>query len=363
MNDTEPQEVTIVYQMKHIFPPMLLALGIPGNILSLIILTRLRRQRGSLYLAFLAVVDLFVLCVGLLINWIGLLTETDIRDHSEFVCKSHIFAVYYSFQISSWTLVLITSERACSMIYPHRVRTMCTKARGLTALATMLVCFFCLNSHFFFGFHLEFRPRLNKTICICKEEFEHFVFKVWPWIDFLFVFLIPCLFLIVGNVLILRKIRINQRFSDNSTRQRDANNRRANTVSFLTKMTISLSSVFIVCISPISIISIGQSYWWPPETTTKQDVAKLRLVWTTATMIMYINNTVNFLLYMMLGSKFRRELGRMFTPVCFKTKRHFTLKRFSQHLSTPRSSVLQTTTLGSISEIPHHKKQYHEQMV
>ena len=355
MNHSEPPEITITHDMQRICPPMLLVLGIPGNVLSLIILTRLRRRRGSLYLAFLAVVDLFVLCVGPLFNWIGSLTQTDIRNVSEFLCTSNVFAVYYSLQVSSWTLVLITSERTCSIVYPHRVRTMCTNARGLIALATMLVCIFGLNSHFFFGYHLEFRPHQNQTVCICKLEFQHFVFEVWPWIDFLFVFLIPCLFLIVGNVLILRQIKLNQIFRTNSIRQRDANNRRTNTVSFLTKMTICLSSVFIVCVSPISIISIGQPYWWPQETTTEQDVATLALVWTAATIIMYINNSVNFLLYLMLGSKFRRELESMLMQNCFKTKRHFSLGRFSQHQSTTRSSTdntdnktIQTTQLETL---------------
>ena len=356
MNHSEPQEITIARDMERIYPPVLVALGIPGNVLSLVILIRLRRRQGSLYLAFLAGVDLFVICVALLLKWIGNLTQTDIRNDSEFACKLHIFAVYYSLQISSWTLVLITSERTCSVMYPHRVRTLCTKVRTLIALATMLVCIFCLNCHFFFGYHLEYRPHLNQTVCICKDEFAHFEFKVWPWIDFLFVFMIPCIFLISGNILILHKLKINQKFSADSIRQKDANKARTNTVSFLTKMTISLNTVFIICVSPVSIISIGQPYWWPPDTVTEQDVANLVLIWTSATMIMYVNNILNFLMYIMLGSKFRKELKNIFISKCFK-KRHFSLGRYSHHLSTTRSSVIQTIALGSLSEMHLLKKQ------
>ena len=339
MNHSEPQEKIIARDMERIYPPILLSFGIPGNVLSLVILIRLRRRQSSLYLGFLAGVDLFVICVCLLLKWIGNLTETDFRNDSVVACKTHIFAVYSSLQISSWTLVLITSERVCSVLYPHRVRTLCTKTRTLFALVTITACIFGLNSHFFVGFHLEVRPPMNRIECICKEHFEYFVFKVWPWIDFLFVFMIPCLFLVLGNILILHKLRINQKFSANSIRQKDAIKARTNTVSFLTKMTISLNTVFIICVSPVSIISIGQPYWWPLETMKEQSVANLTLIWTSVTMVIYINNCVNFLLYIILGSNFRRELKVIFTSECFR-KRIFSPSRFSFHTSTTRSSVI-----------------------
>ena len=361
MKHSEPQEEITARDMERIYPPILLSFGIPGNVLSLVILIRLRRRQSSLYLAFLAGVNLFVICVSLLLKWIGNLTETDFRNDSDVACKTHVFAVYSSLQISSWTLVFITSERACSVLYPHRVRTLCTKTRTLIALVTMTMCIFGLNSHFLIGYHLEFRPHINRTVCICKEHFEHFEFKVWPWIDFLFVFMIPCLFLVLGNVLILHKLRINQKFNANSIRQKDAIKARTNTVSFLTKMTISLNTVFIICVSPVSIISIGQPYWWPPETLTEQGLANLTLIWTSVTMVMYINSCATFLLYIMLGSKFRKELQIIFTSKCFR-KRIFSLGRFSLHLSTTRSSVIQTIALGSISEMQLRKK-HNKQLV
>ena len=350
MNISEPQEIVISRKIEDIYPPVLLALGIPGNILSLIVLVRIKTSQASPYLMFLAGVDLFVICVALLPNWIADLKEDNFSDNSDAVCKLHIFAVYASLQISSWTLVLITVERVCSVIYPHRVRALCTKVRAMICLFVMVVFILGLNCHFLIGYHIEFRPHINRSRCIAREDFEHFEFKVWPWLDFLVVFLIPCLILVSGNILIIYKLRINQRFTADSVRQNSAMVTRRNTITFITKMTIILNTVFIMCVSPINILSIGQPYWWPVETITDEAYANLTLSWTCVTMLMYANNCVNFLFYIMFGSKFRSELKRLFKSKCYRTGRYST-SLYSAYTSTTRSSLNQTTAINSLSEI------------
>ena len=350
MNASDLKEIEIAHRIEDTYPPVLLALGVPGNILSLVVLVRIRKSATSPYLIFLAGVDLFILCVSLLPNWIGGLKETDIRDHSDVVCKLHVFAVYSSLQMSSWTLVLVTSERVCSVIYPHKVRALCTKVRCFISLLLMVFSILCLNTHFFFGYHNEFRPNVNRSRCICKEDFEFFEFKVWPWIDFMVVFVVPCLFLVFGNFTIIYKLRINQQFSRDSVRQSGAIAARKNTISFLTKMAFSLNTAFFICVSPVSIFSIGQPYWWPPETLTDQGLANLVLAWTTVTMLMYMNNSINFLLYIMFGSKFRHELKRMFIPKCWKTQ-SVSSNVFNMSYSVTRPSINQTITVGSWSDL------------
>ena len=352
MNTSEPREVEISRKIEDIYPPILLALGIPGNIVSLIVLVRIKNSQTSSYLMFLAGVDLFVICVSLLPNWIGGIVQEDFRDRSSVVCKLHIFAVYASLQISSWTLVLITSERVYSVVYPHRVRALCTKASAMICLFVMVVFMLGLNSHFLFGYHIEFRPHINRSRCITKEAFEYFEFKVWPWMDFLVVFLIPSSVLILGNILIIRKLRINQRFSSDSIRQNSSIAARKSTISFITKMTIILNTVFIICVSPVNIFSIGQPYWWPVDTLTDQGIANLTLSWTCVTMIMYVNNCANFLFYVMFGSKFRDELKRIFRSNCSKSNtRRYSTSQNSVYNSTIRTSLNQTIVLNSLPEL------------
>ena len=294
MNSSKLKEDEIARDIARVFPPILLSFGIPGNILSLIVLVRMMRNQSSIYLIALAGTDLFIICVSLLFRWIEILHEVDFRSSSDVVCKLHIFAVYSSLQISSWILILITGERFCCVIYPHRIRTICTKTRNLISLVAIILCILCLNSHFLFGYHVEFMPYWNTSLCVCKEEFEFFEFKVWPWMDFFVAFAIPCLFLVSGNSLIIYQLRNNLTAVANSIRQHETIRTRENTISFLTKMTISLNTVFIICVSPVSILSIGQPYWWPPETLSDQALANLNLAWTSSNMIMYVNNCVNF---------------------------------------------------------------------
>ena len=349
MNNSIPDEFELARRIEETYPPVLLAVGIPGNILSLIILVRIRKSTNSPYLVFLAGVDLFILCISLLPHWIGGMQETDIRDIADVVCKLHVFAVYASLQMSSWILVLVTCERVCSVIFPHKVRVVCTRGRSLISLSFTVMCILCLNSHFLVGYHLEFRPGINRTRCICKEDFEDFEFKIWPWIDFIVVFLIPCILLLLGNITIVHKLRTNQKFNKDSIRQNSAVIARRNTISFLTKMAVSLNTVFIICVGPVSIFSIGQPYWWPPETLTEEGYAKLTLSWTVATLLMYLNNCVNFLLYMMFGSKFRNELKRLFISKCCKTKK-ISSNTYDIYRSTSRPSLCRTLVISSLYE-------------
>ena len=70
----------IAYRLKQFYPPILLTIGVPGNILSIFVLLRLRSSQPSIYLVSLACVDLLVLCVCVLLDWIGVLLNIEFTE-------------------------------------------------------------------------------------------------------------------------------------------------------------------------------------------------------------------------------------------------------------------------------------------
>jgi len=103
--------------------PSLLIVGVAGNTISLVVLLgeAFRKSSLSFTLGVLAVVDTAVLCTALPRQWIMFLTDeqTDIRTSTGALgCKLHFFLTYYLSHLSSWTVVIVTIERAFHVARP-----------------------------------------------------------------------------------------------------------------------------------------------------------------------------------------------------------------------------------------------------
>lgn len=97
--------------------PVLLVVGVAGNAVSLLVLLgrAFRKSSLSFTLGALAVIDTAVLCTALTRQWILFLTDDqiDVRTLAGVGgCKLHFFLTYYLSHLSSWTVVVVTIERA-----------------------------------------------------------------------------------------------------------------------------------------------------------------------------------------------------------------------------------------------------------
>ena len=110
MNLSESFENEVAYRIRLVIPQILIALGIPGNILSIIILYGLKKSQST-YLPCLAVSDLIVLSVWELFDGAGSAFKINFIDKYGIFCCVQTFGYFSGIQISSWMLVLITLER------------------------------------------------------------------------------------------------------------------------------------------------------------------------------------------------------------------------------------------------------------
>lgn len=305
-----------------IVPPIVVVLGVFGNMLTVVILLRHIRKLSStaIYLLTLAFSDTLFLLNAPLRRWIVNVWDEDVRHMSELVCKFSVYLTYSSSQLSSWILVAVTIERLISVVWPHRVRLGCTTRLSVTVIFVIVLIIFGSNAHIFYGFGRSDLPVFrNEGYCQpLYEDYFTFFNKTYPWIDFAVVFAIPFGILLISNLGIVYRLHKSRRErrkmsiivksrSDKST---------ANDIRRVTIILIILSVVFFICLAPVSIYFIYRPYMIEHrERLICVDIYEyIRLkeldVFLNAltNLLGYINAAFNFILYFISGSKYRAEI-------------------------------------------------------
>ena len=110
ISDKESYEEYFDTRFPRWLAPLLLVLGVLGNILCLLIFSQKQMRKNStfIYLAFLSIVDLFVLALGLgdivLISYFKFI----LRNSSNIVCRLHSFLTYLFTHLSSFLLAAVS---------------------------------------------------------------------------------------------------------------------------------------------------------------------------------------------------------------------------------------------------------------
>jgi len=171
-----------------------------------------------------------------------------------------------------------------------------------------------LNLHFFFTYTLYKNPFTNDRHCYPKEEYVNFMFRVWTWIDLAMAFGIPFVLLVSGNLTIWTRLRSSDRFRTKATRRSTSRNLKTR----WTAITLALNTSFIVLVLPSVVFGIGQVYWFPStDLALDEQRTRMMFVSTIVFMLMYINCAINFVFYILIGSRFRAELKSVLSS-CFK---------------------------------------------
>ncbi|KAH3709261.1 thyrotropin-releasing hormone receptor-like [Dreissena polymorpha] len=305
-----------------VVPPVFILLGTIGNCLSILVLTRrsIRVSTTALFLTVLACSDLLVLYSGLLRQWLIYLYNTDVRHISEAGCKIHTWLVYSSLDFSAWIIIILTLERVISSWLPHRAKTMCTNKTAVFILIAVCVFILVKNSHFLYGLVFEIANEKTNQVeqkCVAIDQnYSHFEYEVQPWIDMCVYCIVPFAIILIGNVSILFKVLQSQKKTKSTVAPSQSSRSRGQQQgirhakqSSTTAILFTLSIVFLVTTSPVSIYLIVETYWIQDADDAK--LAKLDFWWAVVNMLMYSKNSVNFLLYCLSGTKFKKEFFRL----------------------------------------------------
>lgn len=281
-------------------PPILLIVGTLGNVMTILVLMQRRNRNIStaIYLTALAMSDMFLLLSGLLPDWLYKAYAIDIALLSEVTCRSIYFISTVVAYCSSWLVVALTSERVVAVWLPFRAKGMCTPGTAFKVIIAMVLVSCLANSHFLHGMGLN-----EEQICLpIGEQYVMFMSDIWPHIDAHLYYIIPSLVLLIGNTTVIVGV-LRRRIATSSTG--------GNKGIQLTVMVITVNVVFLMCTTPFTIYLFVYSEWIARSDMHGGHETAVHDLWLSiVTMLMYLNNAVNFILYFLSGERFRQEAKR-----------------------------------------------------
>ncbi|KAB0801399.1 hypothetical protein PPYR_05753 [Photinus pyralis] len=287
-------------------------LGILGNIISMIILSRPQMKSSINYLLIgLARVDTVLIITSVLLFGLsGIYPYTGQLFTYYYVVYPHIVPVIYPLSMatqtaSAYLTLTVTLERFVAVCHPLRARSLCTYGRARVYVVVIIIFSFVYNFPKVFEASIksEWYEDANLTVyCIRPTEFRSndvYVNVYVHWCYLIFMYVVPFGSLAVLNAAIYKQVR-----KANMERQRLSRLQRREIG--LATMLLFVVLVFFICNLLPLVNNIIESFHFQLDQITKVHIIK------TSNLFVTINSSVNFIIYVIFGEKFQRLFLRLF---------------------------------------------------
>ncbi|ELU15288.1 hypothetical protein CAPTEDRAFT_104399 [Capitella teleta] len=309
-------------------PGILCFLGIVGNLLALLVLSRDTSRSASLMsLKALALSDLILLVCAVVQQIVPLwCLEALSRDA---LCLHQGFLRVYSWPVlcaaqmaSIWFTVLVSAERFIAICRPLSAPRLCTFSRVRTSIITITLASVFFNVVKFFEFETlpEFTPELNATRFILsptwlrQDQIYRYLYNTVLFC--LVIYALPLSVLTVLNVKIVRRIK-------QARKEWQLLNRSQKREMKATTLPLVIVLVYFICGTQsllsfiLDAVFVDFSPW-------------LQIYTAFVNLLVIFNSAVNFFLMYCFGSRFRRLLKD--TLCCTRVDRHNSFHSSSQRM-------------------------------
>ncbi|CAF1088791.1 unnamed protein product [Adineta ricciae] len=307
---------TLKFFFNHIYLLLLVIIGGIGNVFVIIIFgqrairTTVRYSGSSMsvypFLFYMAISDtiylIIIFCLWLS-NYINVLYRPGI-------CQVTLYLTYVCNFINAYYTIAFTAQRLFAVINPFRVSHFLSWYRS-RCLALSIISFACLFYSYLLGtIHIE-----NNT-CFSRKSW-HWFNKYMDVIDSIIVFLIPYVVIITMNAIIvisLRRMKQNQHeflFQNHSQLNKIREVTRRSASRKMTKLLLTVSTSYLIICAPYACIHTWRLSFIDEDTYVNSQL--IRSLEYYSHQIYHISFAMNFYIYIVFGSKFRRELKRFFT--------------------------------------------------
>uniref|UniRef100_A0A8C7X929 G protein-coupled receptor 139 n=1 Tax=Oryzias sinensis TaxID=183150 RepID=A0A8C7X929_9TELE len=281
-----------------IYYSILLCLGLPANILTVVILSQLvlRRQKSSYnYLLALAAADILVL---LLIVFVDFILEDFIlaAPLPPSLNKTVQVLEFSSIHTSIWITVPLTIDRYIAVCHPLRYNTVSYPARTRKVIFAVYVgCLISATPYYWWPELWHSLPKVgnNNEGGGGDSNRKTVVQHILVWAHCATVYLLPCTVFFSLNAGIVRTLR----------RRRNCFRLRGYSTGKTTAILLAITSIFAVLWAPRTLMILYHFYSPPP---VSQSAGRLLYVLTDmANMLALLNTGVNFFLYCFISKRFR----------------------------------------------------------
>ncbi|RWS03304.1 7 transmembrane receptor (rhodopsin family)-like protein 11 [Dinothrombium tinctorium] len=290
---------------------LVIAIGIPGNLLTVIALVRcapkLLKHATTKFVINLAIADLIFCTFNLPMTSIRFLTCS--WPFGDILCQLYPFFFYGNVAVSLMTITCITIDRLIMIAFQDYYK----KIYKPSIIWMMIV--FC----WLFSFGLMSLPlfRMWGRMGLDNDTFSCTILKENGCSPkkflFLIGFLIPCLAIGVCYAIIWRKVRLqanNSLAANRKTSQRDIK---------LTKLIVVIFFVFLLCFAPnlvSNVLLTKKRQAFPMLKLLKIETIANRLPYlqVTASALSWFNACVNPLIYFLMNRQYRNAFQRLLKP-------------------------------------------------
>ena len=360
--------------------------GICGNILSLLVWTKGRRCKkapGGIYLKALAISDTVALFTPALNETIRLVSHYNPAQNNKFLCKLDIVGRHFGLIASSWIVVSFTVDRALAIFRPTSSRHLFNKKGTIALMIGVFLASFLLNIPFGLVYGLKEEALTQPTVLSSieiqpyvdvfgnngsvsdyfttesyetKTEIVGFkrscwadrssVFHMSRWyhwsMDVFLIFIIPFTLMTGSNLAVLYVVVRNR----NKVRSNQESR-----VKAVTLRAVTISVVHCLTSGPFAMSVLIPGYY------SRAFGIPNSFEYYSSTVILsmaYLNHAVNFLLYSVFGSEFRRDCSELIWkkkctvhPEGFSLQANGSIGKNKTMSTTGRSQVGKTGDGGS----------------
>lgn len=297
-----------VYWIEASMELTVLAMGLVGNILSLLVMVKHKWGGDSnttrLILINLAISDTIMIITHLFNQKFTVdLLNTDIRAISEFGCKA--FFVFYrsSKMASSWFVVGICFERFIAVTYPFKVKDIITPIRTKFYILINYTVMIAFNSVYSFTNGIK-NGRCKSYLGVKKET----MYQSFVMAELITYMICPIILLNIFTPFIIKCLIQHQQHQRTLTNNMSMNGRNGRPNIDLMRNTACLLTIvlaYIILLSPMAIFK-QLDYWHGLDEQTSFLFKEI------SQRLEQLNYAINFFLYICSSMKFRHCLKELF---------------------------------------------------
>ena len=323
---------TIVKAINKYAQPTIAAVGVAGNTMSMCVMFQHSNRRTSfgIYLGLLAVSDTLALCTSMVFWLMRMFHFSPLRDID---CQIRGWLIN-SLQMNGLFLILtVTFDRVVAVRFPLKATAWCTARHAKLVSAVIFAVAWLVNSPFYVYNRVK-----NGDICAMGTSGSTVSF-VYPWISVTVCLVIPLVLLVSMNAVIV--VALRNRLRGRATYDLDRNSHglesiemseNSESTSHFSEQIYSkghkhlppissrdrnaivtlflISFTFLLFVTPhfvhIATFSINHLRLTPSQH------ADYTLFFQISRQLYSMNNACNFFLFCLSGTKFRKDLVRLF---------------------------------------------------
>lgn len=280
----------LVYSYSVVIP----SIGLVGNTFAFVVLIseNIRKTTFGVFLATLAVMDFMFLAARIFeVQY----HKADFQITSYFCKTRHVFT-YTGMMSSSWLLVAVTIDRFVAICYPFQAKTYLKIATARCISVGIVIVFFLANCYGFWLWDVignrcnTFDPK----IYLVAMRYVNILTTV-------FYAYIPFVVLSILNTIIVRTLRKHR-----IQKMKTAHHGKGAAETKAVTMILVATFWYLICTAPFCVIAALRIFSIIPPSVVST------LLDAGSQVLLMLNHSLNFFIYVFSGTNFRSEFKRVF---------------------------------------------------